>query len=284
MSSHDTSRISPTAHYTGYVWFTHHLSHPALVNPQGRALYEILKPFNSAYEALTPGPSLRQMLLQRHRVIDHLLSEAVQSGEVGQIVEIAAGMSPRGYRFSERFGAEGLVYVEADLPAMARAKHARLDQAGLLGARHHVVSVNALVDSGPESLDAVGARWLDPSKGTAVITEGLINYFDTPSVEAIWGRIARFLSQYPRGLYVSDMHTNADISGSAFAHAFRAVLSVFARGAVHLHYDGPAQAREALAAAGFKLPLVHAARDFGGALKLPAADGAERVRVVEAWV
>ena len=34
--------ISPTAHYTGFVWARHGLSHPALVTAEGRALFHLL--------------------------------------------------------------------------------------------------------------------------------------------------------------------------------------------------------------------------------------------------
>ena len=41
---HRSARISPTAHYTGYTWFAHGLSHPAFATSTGRVLYRALAP------------------------------------------------------------------------------------------------------------------------------------------------------------------------------------------------------------------------------------------------
>ena len=47
---------------------------------------------------------------------------------------------------------------------------------------------------------------LDPDRGTAVVTEGLLNYFPTDRVEVLWTRVARELARFPSGLYLSDLH------------------------------------------------------------------------------
>ena len=60
------------------------------------------------------------MLLARHHLIDHRLHAAIESGRVGQVIEVAAGLSPRGWRFASRYGSR-LTYLEADLPATAGA-------------------------------------------------------------------------------------------------------------------------------------------------------------------
>src|SRR5262245_26104268 len=89
--------ISPTAHYTGYVWVANGLSHPAFATNEGRLLYHALRPANLAARAVG-GPSLEGLLVARHRVIDHLLEAAIRSEKVGQVLEIACGLSPRGWR------------------------------------------------------------------------------------------------------------------------------------------------------------------------------------------
>src|SRR5690606_13456988 len=140
--------ISPTAHYTGYTWFHHGLSHPALVTPEGRMLYAMSRPFDVGAR-LIGAPTLSPFLLARHRIIDHLLEQAIAEGRVGQIIEVAAGLSPRGWRFKQRHG-ERLRYIEADLPDMALRKRTLLQDAGLLKPGHEVVSLDALSDAGPE--------------------------------------------------------------------------------------------------------------------------------------
>jgi hypothetical protein len=39
-----SDRISPTAHYTGYVWARNGLSHPELATLEGRVLFDALEP------------------------------------------------------------------------------------------------------------------------------------------------------------------------------------------------------------------------------------------------
>jgi O-methyltransferase involved in polyketide biosynthesis len=118
--------ISPTAHYTGYVWARNGLSHPELASTEGRLLYESLRAPMIA-SRLLGGPTLEDYLLARHGAIDALLEVAIEEGGVTQVIELAAGLSPRGWRFSRRYGAS-LTYIEADLPAMAERKRAALEQ------------------------------------------------------------------------------------------------------------------------------------------------------------
>src|SRR5581483_12014065 len=104
------------------------------------------------------GPTLEQYLLARHRAIDALLEQAIERDGVSQVIEVAAGLSPRGWRFARRYG-ERLIYVEADLPDMALRKFAALERVGSLGERHRVRAVDAMRDDdGPGSVAAVVAE------------------------------------------------------------------------------------------------------------------------------
>src|SRR5258706_3280056 len=125
MSSSDSSRISPTAHYTAQVWFRHGMSHPALETAYGRKLHAALAPINYAYR-LTGRPNLDEMLLARHRSLDALLERAISAGEVSQVIEVAAGLSPRGFSFTRQH--PELTYIEADLPDMAAHKRRALER------------------------------------------------------------------------------------------------------------------------------------------------------------
>ena len=109
-----SSPISPTAHYTGYVWARNGLSHPEL-------------------------------------------ERAIETRGVSQVVEVAAGLSPRGWRFVTRYG-ERLTYIEADLRDMAARKRGALERMGSLGEHHRVVALDALREDGPESLSAVASE------------------------------------------------------------------------------------------------------------------------------
>src|SRR5262245_40633167 len=133
----DSSRISPTAHYTSFVWYRAGMSHKVLTSPLGRALHLALLHMNVGYERLGSRPHLDRSPLARHRRIGHLLEGEIAAGRVGQVIEIAAGLSPRGFTFAKRH--PDLHYIEADLPDMAETKRRRLDEAGLRGTHHEVV-------------------------------------------------------------------------------------------------------------------------------------------------
>lgn len=241
------ANVSPTAHYTGYVWTRHGLSHPAFATATGRLLYNAARPALALSKRLG-GPTLEGLLLSRHRIIDERLSAAIESGAVSQVIELAAGLSPRGWRYAREYGA-GLRYIETDLPAMAARKRRLLSKAGGGGANHEVVAVDAFAESGPDSLAAIAAS-LDRAQGLAIITEGLLNYFPTPAVTGLWARIAEVLAGFPQGLYLSDLHLAGENEGYA-ASAFTTMLSAFVRGRVHLHFRTPLDVETALLAVGF---------------------------------
>ena len=255
--------ISPTAHYTGHVWQRNGLSHEELGTPEGRLLFDALEPAMLASRALG-GPTLERMLLARHRIIDERLGEAIDDGRISQVLEIAAGMSPRGWRFAQRYG-ERLTYVEADLPGMAARKRRALERIGSLGETHRVVEVDALRDSGPQSLSAV-AETLDRERGLAIVTEGLLTYFPDDDVRGMWRRFARELAHFENSLYLADIRLGGVERGMTEG-AFRVLLSSFVQRQVHVHFDGEEEAVEELRAAGFAHARVHPA---------------ERIHVIEA--
>jgi O-methyltransferase involved in polyketide biosynthesis len=227
--------ISPTAHYTGYVWARNGLSHPALRTLEGRLMYDGLRPvFGLGAQLL--GVSMERYLLARHRAIDSLLEVAIDSGAVSQVVEVACGMSPRGWRFTRRYGSS-LTYIETDLPGMAARKRRALDQIGVLSDTHRVQQLDALRDGGPNSLAAL-AGTLDREGGVAVITEGLLSYLDFDTVVSLWARIARELGRFPQGRYFSELHLA--YLNAPYIRAFRAALQRFVRGGVHFHLDSEA--------------------------------------------
>lgn len=276
-SPRGSARISPTAHYTGQTWVANGLSHPALATAAGRVFHAAMRPVNAALAA-AGQPNLEGMLLARHRLIDALLEEAIVSGEVGQVLEIACGLSPRGHRFTARHG-HALGYVEADLPAMAARKREALGRIGETRPRHRVVEIDATAGSGPTSLDAIAAT-LDPALGMAIVTEGLLNYFPRDAVLGMWARFARVLARFPRGRYFADLHV-LDATGET-ARLFASALGVLVRGRVHFHFADAAAAEVELKRAGFgaaalRRPEAHT--DLTGPVDAPSA---RLVRIVDA--
>jgi O-methyltransferase involved in polyketide biosynthesis len=274
MSERRPETISPTAHYTGYVWLAHGQSHEAFATPLGRVMYRALRGPNVAASALG-WPTLEGMLIARHRLIDQRLDRAIRAGEIGQVVEVACGLSPRGWRFREKYG-DQLTYVEADLPAMLENKRRILARLGGETPHHRTAEINALTDDGPHSIDAICAT-LDPTKGTAIITEGLVNYFDATTVEAIWRRFSRALARFPHGLYLSDIILR-DGNQNPLVTTFSWLLAAFVRGKVHMHYATESEALSALTRSNLHATLLDP-RDHLSDLDRA---GASKVRIIEA--
>lgn len=255
--------ISPTAHYTGYVWARNGLSPRELATREGRVLYESLRPVMTLSGLLGRG-TLEGYLLARHRAIDTLLERAIEQRGVTQVIEVACGLSPRGWRFAERHG-DRLTYIETDLPEMAARKRRALERIGSLGERHRVVALDALKEGALNDL----AAELDPGHGLAIITEGLLGYLPSDAVGGLWRRFASVLSRFPSGLYISDLHIGG--AQTREVRAFRLLLSAFVRGRVYLHFQDPEQAIAALTAAGFTRAQVIRAARLGGESDDPAA-------------
>jgi O-methyltransferase involved in polyketide biosynthesis len=265
--------IGPTAHFTGQVWAAHGLSHPELTTAEGRLMHAVATPAEVAGR-LARLPTLDGFLLARHLVIDALLEEAIADGSVGQVLEVACGMSPRGWRFTERH--PDLVYVEADLPDMAARKREALARIGRPPG-HRVGELDALAPDGPLSLTTVAAG-LDPDRGLAIITEGLLSYLPRDAVLRLWRGFAGTVGRFPGGLYLSDLHVDSD-APTAAARAFEVALSAFVRTRVSVHFGDAEQARDTLLAAGFSAAEVFPASEHPAA---PPRPGADRVRIVRA--
>jgi O-methyltransferase involved in polyketide biosynthesis len=168
--------ISPTAHYTGYVWARNGLSHPELSTVEGRVLFESLRPLQIASTAL-------------------------------------------------------------------------------------------------------GGASLEHAAGLAIITEGLLGYLPSEAVDGMWRRFARVMSAFARGRYISDLHIRG--VQTAEVRLFRALLSVFVRGRVHVHFDDCADGEASLVAAGFERAEAVRARELAREVLGP---GSELVHIIEASI
>ncbi len=253
-------------------------SHPVLATWEGRVLFDALRPAMTISRALG-GPTLEGLLLARHRVIDDLLTRAIEAGRISQVIEPACGMSPRGWRFRRRYG-DDLTYVEADLPAMAARKRAALARMGSLSDHHRVAEVDVLRDDGAASIASV-AGTLDFDSGLAIVTEGLLTYFDQKHVLAICRRFAGTLARFSEGRYLADLRLQRR-DGIAAERAFDVVLSTFVRGRVYRHFADEAEAAAALRAAGFDRARLHRCDAHPAAQSVRHDPGAALVHVIEA--
>lgn len=278
MTADRGARISPTAHYTGHTWVRHGMSDPSLATPTGRLFHSALRPLDRML-SLLGQPTIDGFLLARHRTIDAHLDAAIEAGSISQVVELGCGLSPRGLQFHRRYG-HRVTYVEADLPDMAALKRRRLDAAGCLSDTHRVVAVDAFADDGPHSLSQLAAS-LDPDRGTALVTEGLVNYFDQTTAESMFHRFAAALEPFPTGLYLSDLYLTTD-SDTPLIRVFSTALSAFVRGSVHTYSWTPDAAVAIFTAAGFRAATVELAANHPAAGSTRRDPGASLVRIVRA--
>ena len=276
----DSEKVSPTAFATGYFWYRHGLSHEGLVTAEGRKLDRRFG-YLIRLIRLVSGTSIEALLLARHKGLDALLARHIESGKVTQVIELAAGLSARGWRFAQKYG-DRITYIETDLPHMAEMKRAMLERAGLASPKHRVVPVNVLLDRGHGSLHEV-AQPLDPAGGLAIVTEGLMSYLDPRAASGVWRRIARTLGTFGSGVYLSEAYVRGDrrdIGGALF----RGVIQQFVRGRMHVHFETPEQALVQMKKAGFRNVTLHEPRRIPETRELGAVRGGDRVRVLEALV
>lgn len=274
-----SAHISPSAHYTGYVWYRHQLADPAFATDLGRWIHGVLRPITWGAR-VGFGIDLENLLLQRHLLIDARLTQAIEQAGVCQVVEIACGLSPRGRRFTARY--PSLRYIEADLPVMAARKRLLLQSQGWLSQYHQVKAVDILAGDGRDSLANLFAG-LDHCLPILVITEGLVNYFELPVIEAFWTRLAAQLQVFPQATYLTDLYPNLQ-EHPRYRQLRWGVELVgrLTRGSYPLHYRNAEEIVAGFTRCGFNSATVLDPDQHALALGLPAPRLPGLVRVVEA--
>ncbi len=278
----DSSGISFTALFTGHVWYESGMSASFFTSPKGEFLYKAAAPFEYASQR-TLGFNVHDMLLQRHNIIDYRIDQLVKKEGVSQILEIACGCSPRGYKLSRKY--PGLKYVEADLPDMAKRKAKLLEQHNGFGPDHHVVPCDIFVKDTDLSLEHVMTKVLDPSRPTIIITEGLVNYFKLEHIATFWRQLAQIGSTFPKAWYLTDLVPNPKLGVlSPLMKSATRALSMATRANVNLHFNNTSEIRSAFLSYGFSDVKIHHPKAFQEKLNLPIPHDKSIIRVVEAQI
>lgn len=277
-ASTDTSRISISAHYTGYVWYKNGLSDARFITPMGVAANILFTPTNAILKRLA-GAHIDTFLLQRHRMLDHLLTQLIEEEGIEQIVEIASGLSPRGFRISEKH--PHVSYLETDLPDMAARKALLLNKLDR-PVRHGIRSCNILDTQGPDSLQSVLGE-LNKDKKTVVISEGLVNYFQLTVIREVWSRLAKNLKAFPDAYYLTDLYPNLTEHPSyRYVKFAQKMVGLLTRGEWPLHYDSEQQIKEGFLQDGFNKVAVFDPSNHCDQLDLPADGKESLVRLIKA--
>ncbi|MFT5063641.1 MAG: O-methyltransferase involved in polyketide biosynthesis [Gammaproteobacteria bacterium] len=260
------------------MWYRYGLSHRAFTNAAGRSLDRLFSKLAQPAIKVT-GLSFDDLMLARHRGIDDALTQAIDTGHVTQVIELAAGLSPRGWRMTKKYG-ESILYVETDLPHMITRKETLLDRNRLRGPRHSVQAINVLSASGADSLAALFDS-LDPTQGVAIISEGLLNYLDDQQLMFALNNIANVLQTHEHNIFLADYYLNDEIKG-VITTTFLAMLKTFVRGHVSIHDANVEMATRRLKQCGFTKVTLPTADTLPSNKTLNGSIGARKVHILQA--
>lgn len=245
MSKSDLSKhrhISFTAHYTGYIWFQMGISHPALATPKGKALAILAHPVESIAEKYIGG-SMRTTLKARHTLLDEHLTQLIEQHPDLQVLEIAAGLSPRGWWFRDHF--PQIDYRELDLPAMAETKQAALQHINPNSPK--MLSADLFT----EDFQRVFAEF-DTHKPLVIISEGLINYFDKALLAQLLSSMVKYGQDFKTLHYLTDLYPEPVKNKLAkVIWTSSKLLKLVSRSAFSFHFIKPAEVRDFFQNAGF---------------------------------
>lgn len=227
--------ISFTAHYTGYIWYKMGISHPAFATKKGKWLAKLVHPLETWAEKYVGG-SMRTTLKQRHQMIDAHLTALIEQHPNLQVLEIASGLSPRGWNFWQKF--PEISYRELDLPDMAKVKLQALQH---LGANQvDVLSVDLFSQEFKEVFQI-----FDKNRPLVVISEGLINYFNLSMLHQLLTTISAQAHHFPELHYLTDIYPEPVKNRLAnFIWTCSKLLKFLSRSAFSFHFSSPYLARD----------------------------------------
>ncbi|NNP73152.1 leucine carboxyl methyltransferase [Acinetobacter defluvii] len=234
--------ISFTAHYTGYIWYQMGISHPLLATSKGKSLAFIANPIETWAEKYVGG-SMRTTLKDRHIMLDDTLKQLIERYPDLQVLEIAAGLSPRGWWFREHF--PQIDYRELDLPEMAKTKQAALKQ--INAASPDVLSVDLFTEDFKNAFAV-----FDPQRPLVIISEGLINYFEKSLLQQLLKSIVNYGQNFTVLHYLTDIYPEPTKNklASVIWNSSK-LLKVVSRSAFSFHFQTPQEVRVFFQKAGF---------------------------------
>lgn len=235
--------ISFTAHYTGYIWYQMGISHPLLATSKGKSLAFIANPVETWAEKYVGG-SMRTTLKERHIMLDDTLKQLIERYPNLQVLEIAAGLSPRGWWFREHF--PQIDYRELDLPDMAKTKQTALKQINT--ASPDVLSVDLFTEDFKNAFAV-----FDPKRPLVIISEGLINYFEKELLQQLLKSIVHYGQDFSVLHYLTDIYPEP-VKNKLATVIWNSskLLKVVSRSAFSFHFQTPKEVRDFFQTAGFK--------------------------------
>lgn len=253
--------ISFTAHYTGYIWYQMGISHEALATAKGKSLAYLVHPIESWAEKYVGG-SMRTTLKQRHTMLDHHLEKLIQENPDLQVLEIACGLSPRGWWFRQHY--PSITYRELDLPDMAQTKQNALQQ--IEKNAPEILSVDLFTEAFAQAFEV-----FDPNRPLVVISEGLINYFDKDLLKQLIQSIAHYGTAFKTFHYLTDLYPEP-IKNKLATLIWNSskLLKLMSRSSFSFHFKSPQEVQDFFKDAGFQHATVEQPQIFFG--QVPSGD------------
>ena len=189
------SAVSAPALYTCGVWTWARLASAHLLACRpANAVFGATTLVLAIPTAILRKPRLRESLVQRHLMIDHLARGAPA------VLELAAGLSARGVRMSSD---PDVTYTEVDLPATMEYKRrllARTQEGQAALARPNL----CLCEADVLAADLASLCRVKPGAALVVIVEGLFMYLTADAQRSLWRRIRGLFDTHP-GTLIFDL-------------------------------------------------------------------------------
>jgi O-methyltransferase involved in polyketide biosynthesis len=215
--------LAVTALYTAGTWAWAGIEGAELLDhADSRRVFGATNAALAVARALTPGlRSLRHSLVHRHTMIDHLL----RASGARQVVELAAGLSPRGARFTRD---PTLRYVEVDLPHVIARKIALLERTP--AGREVRARPNLHLVAG-DVLEVALDPLVEPGEPVFVIAEGLFMYLQPDAQRVLLRRARALAARAGRGTLVFDrVPPREEPPPGAVGRALEGMMKRFTRG------------------------------------------------------
>nr|WP_174507401.1 class I SAM-dependent methyltransferase [Acinetobacter sp. Marseille-Q1620] len=234
--------ISFTAHYTGYIWYKMGISHPVFATNKGKSLAVLVDPVERLAEKYVGG-SMRTTLKERHTMLDDHLKKLIEQYPNLQVLEIAAGLSPRGWWFRTHF--PEIAYRELDLPDMAATKQEALNK--IAPNSPEVMSVDLFTEEFQQIF-----KEFDENRPLVVISEGLINYFSKDLLQKLIQSIATYGKGFKSLHYLTDIYPEPVKNKLAkVIWSSSKLLKIMSRSAFSFHFTHPSEVQAFFNQAGF---------------------------------
>ncbi len=218
------------------------ISHEALATSKGKSLAYLVHPLESWAEKYVGG-SMRTTLKQRHTMLDHDLEKLIQENPDLQVLEIACGLSPRGWWFRQHY--PSITYRELDLPDMAQTKQNALQQ--IEKNAPEILSVDLFTEAFAQAFEV-----FDPNRPLVVISEGLINYFDKDLLKQLIQSIVHYCASFKKFHYLTDLYPEPvkNKLASIIWNSSK-LLKLMSRSSFSFHFKTPLEVKGFFEDAGF---------------------------------